>query len=279
MLLKDHQKQAIAAVAARAWGKPLADGLRVTINFQPDRYVGDRLLLEEMAADTVYRSQFETKTSNGGLSAFPGGDRWLWESRIFGGAYDTCDPADRPKYGALNVQKRATGASPRFGSSFLRLKAAVSARCTFCYPDSYFQPSDFGVFQRFDLIERALADTRDDRLDFYIEAQIHGPVSLVQDVEALVLDPCFKGSPIEEAARKFPFPIEWHPGFRVKASLLLQHQDYRGAQFVKIASALAVQDELTPDLIGQALQSKAYEFQDIKKIWHYLARFGDPSKE
>jgi Protein of unknown function (DUF3626) len=32
-----------------------------------------------MADDGVYRSRFETGRSNGGLTAFPGGDRWRWE--------------------------------------------------------------------------------------------------------------------------------------------------------------------------------------------------------
>jgi hypothetical protein len=32
-------------------------------------------------------------------TAHPGGDRWLWESRIFAGTYDDAPAADRPKYG------------------------------------------------------------------------------------------------------------------------------------------------------------------------------------
>jgi hypothetical protein len=65
----------------------------------------------------VYRSQFETGTSNGGLTAHPGGDRWSWESRIFAGAYDDAPSAERPKYGSLNFPRRATGGAPRFGSA------------------------------------------------------------------------------------------------------------------------------------------------------------------
>jgi Protein of unknown function (DUF3626) len=50
--------------------------LRVTLNFHPDRLVGGLLVLEAIGRDGVYRSQFETGTSNGGLTAYPGGDRW-----------------------------------------------------------------------------------------------------------------------------------------------------------------------------------------------------------
>ena len=45
-------------------------------------------MLEAIASSGVYRSQFETGTSNGGLTAHPGGDRWRWESAMFGTRYD-----------------------------------------------------------------------------------------------------------------------------------------------------------------------------------------------
>jgi hypothetical protein len=48
----------------------------VTLHFHPDRLVAGTPILERMARDGVYRSQFETGTSNGGLTAHPDGDRW-----------------------------------------------------------------------------------------------------------------------------------------------------------------------------------------------------------
>ncbi|CAK1694048.1 hypothetical protein VCRA2123O444_140047 [Vibrio crassostreae] len=36
----------------------------------------------------------------------------------------------------------------RFGSSYFQINPIVSARTTFCYPDSYFEPEDFAVFNR-----------------------------------------------------------------------------------------------------------------------------------
>ncbi|NHA69386.1 DUF3626 domain-containing protein [Phycicoccus sp. CMS6Z-2] len=49
--------------------------LRVTLNFHPDRVAGAGLTIDALARDGVYRSQFETGTSAGGLTAHPGGDR------------------------------------------------------------------------------------------------------------------------------------------------------------------------------------------------------------
>ena len=128
----------------------------VTLNFHPDIRIGGFSVVDALARDGVYRSQFETRTSNGGLTAHPGGDRWVWESRIFGGAYDGAAPALRPKYGALNHRLDPVGGSRRFGSCHLRLNRHVLTRTTFCYPDSHFQPQDFGIEVAGDLI--ALAD-------------------------------------------------------------------------------------------------------------------------
>lgn len=114
-----------------------------------------------MATDGRYRSQFETATSNGGLTAHPGGDRWRWESRLFAGAYDHAPPAARPVYGSLNHHPYPVGASPRFGSAHLRLNPHVLQRTTFCYPDSAENPVNVGTAQHFDLLQarRQRADT------------------------------------------------------------------------------------------------------------------------
>lgn len=96
--------QAMAAVRPRASGPPLDPSVRVTLNFHPDRTSGGRTVLQQFAEHGTYRSQFETGTSTGGLTAYPGGDRWRWEQRIFDGAYDEAPSAQRPKYGALNYR-------------------------------------------------------------------------------------------------------------------------------------------------------------------------------
>jgi hypothetical protein len=268
------QARALDHIAARSHGEPVESTLRVTLSFHPDWLHQGVPILQALAADGVYRSQFETGTSNGGLTAHPGGDRWRWESRMFGGAYDDAPPAERPKYGALNHRRRATGGSPRFGSAHLRLRPAVLGRTTFCYPDSTFEPVHFGVATGMDLLSLAEADERD-RLDDYIEAHIHGPLRLADDVEALVLDPCYRGTAVDTLARTLPCPTEWHAGFRLSLDTLRRHPDYRGARYVELGVALAVERHLDPGLLGDAARTGKYEMQDLKRVWHYLARFGD----
>jgi hypothetical protein len=268
--------RAIRHVAALSAGAPVDPELRLTLNFHPDRLVSGRPTLRAMAADGVYRSQFVTGTSNGGLTAHRGGDRWRWEQRIFGGAYDDAPAHERPVYGALNFRRQEVGAAPRFGSAHFRLGAESLTRATFCYPDSAAEPVDFGVATAMSLVDLATADTRD-ALDDYIEAQVHGLVLLDQHVEALVLDPCYRGTEIEAAARLLPCPVEWHTGYRLGIEELRRHPDFRGQEFVDLGLALAEEGFLDPGIIGAAARTGRYDEQALKRVWHYLARFGAPT--
>jgi hypothetical protein len=247
--------------------------LRVTLNFHPDRLLHGRPILEAMAEDGVYRSQFVTGTSNGGLTAHPGGDRWRWESRIFHGAYDEAPAHERPVYGALNFRHKSVGGAPRFGSAHFRLTAEPLTRTTFCYPDSFLEPSDFGVAARMGLVELALADPQDE-LDDYIEAQVHGPVRPDRHVEALVLDPCYQDTAVEAAALRLGCPVEWHPGYRIEAEELLRHPGYRGQEYVDLGVRIAVDGVLDPGIVGVAARTGRHDPQAVKKVWHCLARFG-----
>ena len=274
--LRHPQEKAIAHVATLAAGEPPDPSWRVTLHFHPDRLVAATPILQLMAQDGVYRSQFETGTSNGGLTAHPGGDRWRWESRMFAGAYDDGPTVARPKYGSLNFRRRLVGGSPRFGSAYLRLAAHTLARTTFCYPDSVFEPEHFGVASRLStLVALAIADGKDP-LDDYIEAQVHGIVDLTRDAEALVLDPCYRSTPTDSAARRLGCPIEWHGGFTLSTTELRRHAGYRGQQFVDLGVSLARNGRLDPRILGDASRTGRYDEQALKRVWHYLARFGSP---
>jgi hypothetical protein len=274
--VRHRHEQALEHVAGAANGDPADPSWRVTLHFHPDRVVDGVPVLERMARDGVYRSQFETGVSNGGLTAYPGGDRWRWESRIFGAAYDDRPPASRPKYGSLNFRRRRIGGSPRFGSAHLRLTADALARATFCYPDSAAGPGHFGVAARMSsLVKLAEADDADP-LDDYIEAHVHGAVDITADVEALVLDPCYRATPVEDAASRLGCPVEWHGGFTVTTAVLLDNPGYRGAELALLGASLARDGALTARLIGDASRAGRHDEQALKRVWHYVARFGSP---
>ncbi|MGW0611612.1 DUF3626 domain-containing protein [Streptomyces sp. NPDC002788] len=274
-IASSRARSALRHVAARSAGPAVDPHLRITLNFHPDRTAHGRPILTALAQDGAYHSQFVTGTGNGGLTARPGGDRWRWESRIFGGAYDEAAGHERPVYGALNFRRQVVGAAPRFGSSHFRLRAGALARATFCYPDSAAEPADFGVAAGMSLIALAEAD-RQDALNDYVEAQVHGGVVLARDVEALVLDACYRGTPLEAAARRLPCPVEWHPGYRLTVAELRRHAGYRGPEYAELGARIARDGLVDPRAIGDAARTGRYELQDLKMVWHTLARFGAP---
>jgi hypothetical protein len=243
--------------------------MRITLQFHADWPFRGRRVIEAMADDGVYRSQFETGTSNGGLTAHPGGDRWRWESRIFDGRYDDAEAATRPVYGALDLGS-PYGGSIRFGSAYVRLRPEASERATFCFPDSVFEPTAICGPERVEGLIALCSEADLDDLDRYVEAHVHGGVRFDTDVEAVVLDPCFRDGPVHRAALRLGCAVEWHPGLRVRTEGL--DPDYRGPEFVALARSLGT--ELVPSVIGDAARTGDHDAQSLKRVWHLLARFG-----
>jgi hypothetical protein len=112
---------------------------RVAIHFHPDRLGTKRVpVAQALLQEGVYRNQFETGLSTGGLSAFHGGARDGWERSLFGGAYHASGVSDsaRPKYGALELVRFADGPIPRFGSCYFVMRPTISSRTSFTFAGS-----------------------------------------------------------------------------------------------------------------------------------------------
>jgi hypothetical protein len=114
---------------------------------------------------------------------------------------------------------------------------------------------------------RLADESSSDDLDDYVEAHVHGDVRFDTDVDAVVLDPSFIGTRVEEAAQRLGCAVEYHPGFRATADDF--DPAYRGQHIVDLARTLGG-SELTPELLGHA----KHHGQSIKQVWHCLARFG-----
>ena len=222
-------------------GEHLPARARVALHFNPGDDASEAGVLASILDQGLYVSQFVTGTSNGGLTAFAGGDRWRWEQRIFGGAYDYVDVQHRPVYGALDLDGDPYGPAPRFGSAYLRLRPETLARATFAYPDSTFGPELFGVADRMGLI----ADFRRD------EVENAGRCGLV---------------------------VETHPGYVAEVAEIAAHPEYRGQDVVdlaqRIAEDLANSMQLRPIHVARARRVWDLDGQQSKKVWHCLARFG-----
>ncbi|MEV6495818.1 DUF3626 domain-containing protein, partial [Actinoplanes sp. NPDC051633] len=289
----------------------------ITVSFHPDRLLVDgSTVAEHLAAEGRYRSQFETGISNGGLTAYPGGDRDVWEQRMFGGAYPSHVRVDRPIYGGLNLAGHPDGASPRFGSCHLRLTPAVSARATFSHGDSVLEPTVVGTADTFGGIWAALLAAVEQTgaalcvpartaaqwvaalgeprtaagrcLDEYVEAQVHGGLDLAVDVEAVVADPSFRGTPTEALLSRLAPRLEYHPGFRLGPDDF--PEDLRGPDTVRVAAFVAARfgvDVLSAEVVGRAAAEVVRDpapwarfgpgaevLQLLKYVWHILVLRG-----
>lgn len=304
---------------------------RVALHFHPDRPLQDmRSVAEALLEQGIYKSQFETMISNGSVSAYLGGQRDLWEGKIYGGAYQLQGSTfgERPKYGALNLMLHADGPAPRFGSCYFLLSPRVSARCTYTYLDSHLDPKEKGTYEEFDDIVAALmteAFVRDfaigesnltppklvdhllvnlekplsdpanrmpsRNLNHYIEAQVHGDVSLQNDVEMLVADPAFKGSCtgqiLERLCHEYAIKLYWHMGFVLGVDEV--PADFRGPTMPSLARRIAQGGIVDTSMLGAAAMDLkanpdawgdrgAYSqvLQEIKLLWHVLVRYGKP---
>lgn len=123
----------------------------------------------------------------------------------------------------------------------------------------------------------ASADSRD-FLDDYVEAHVHGGVLLARDAEALVLDPCFRGTAVEDTARQSPCAVEWHPGFVLSVDDVRRHPDFKTPEAAALAERIAGPDSLLDArILGEAALACQDDPQTVKYAWHYIARFGRPA--
>jgi uncharacterized protein DUF3626 len=280
---------------------------QVALHFHPDRLTSEgSTVAESLLATGLYKSQFETGISAGSVSAWPGGVRWEWEDKLFGGSYSTADveSADRPKYGALDLMRSFDGPAPRFGSCYILLKPRVNERCTYTYRDSHLEPPEKGTWEEFDDILSALMSESFERsfalglkrmkprhlvehflsmesldfgpvsrnLDHYIEAQVHGMVDLRRDVTHAVVDSSYRGHDVgrqmEELARKNEFELVWRPAFSLSVDAV--PSDFRGVVMPRFAARVAQEGRVDARLIGKASRSVV----DRPRDWE---EFGEPS--
>lgn len=301
---------------------------RVAFHFHPDRLDPNmKTVAESLLESGIYKSQFETLLSSGSVSAHPGGARDLWERHLFGGAYQQSgvDHSQRPKYGALDLLGHPDGPAPRFGSCYFLLKADVNERCTFTYLDSHQDPIEKGILEEFDDIDAALLrDSFSDDvvlgellrpshlleklanyseksfadrltmphrrvLDHYVEAQVHGLVSLSHDVEYLIVDPSFRntatGDNLRSVCDRYDIGLYWHSGYVLETAQV--PRDFRGPKMPSLAMRVAPDGILNAKKIGDAAASLRRDpigwsdrgsekdvLQELKLLWHVLLRFG-----
>ncbi len=128
-------------------------------------------------------------------------------------------------------------------------------------------------------------------LDTGIEAQVHGPIAIERDVERLVVDPAFAGTPtgecLKELCRKYAIPLNWHGGFRLPVRGV--PDEFRGPAVPRLARRIAGDGWVDAAVIGAAeasLRSRPDDWRDLgsheevlqylKQLWHVLVHYGAP---
>ncbi|MEV6520778.1 DUF3626 domain-containing protein [Longispora sp. NPDC051575] len=128
-------------------------------------------------------------------------------------------------------------------------------------------------------------------LDDYVEAQVHGPVDLATDAEALVLDPSFAGTDtgalLVDLAARSGIAVEWHGGFTLTADAV--PADFRGPAMPPLAARVLAEHSpaglLDAEVLGRATRSAVTapdrwaEWgpelpQYLKQLWHCLVGYG-----
>jgi hypothetical protein len=195
----------------------------ITVNLHPERVVNDTPMIDGLEHQGRYRTQFETKVSGSPVASGgeAGGSRDNVEKRLFRGAYHEHElvPHERPIYGALNGELAAFGGAPGYGLSHLVLEPSVRARSTISHTDSlHLGPDEIGTFEHPHHVLLALPDNKlmamleiaigrasrvqDHPEQMYFEVQVHGPVELDQDIQALVVEKRLAGTDVEATARR-----------------------------------------------------------------------------
>lgn len=129
-------------------------------------------------------------------------------------------------------------------------------------------------------------------LDSQIEAQVHGPVQMDQDVDCVVADPSFAGtetgSCLEALCRKHGLRLGWHVGFQLAWQDV--PDDFRGPVMPRLAQRIARDGMLGAACIGEAQRSLRFHpeewcewgtpaeaLQHLKQLWHVLVHYGRPA--
>ena len=121
---------------------------------------------------------------------------------------------------------------------------------------------------------------------------MHGPIDMARDVERLVADPAFGGTPtgdcLEELCRKYVIPLDWHVGFRIAVQDV--PDELRGPAIWRLARRIAGDGIVDAAAIGAVQRSlRLYPehwrdwgsrediLQHLKQLWHVLVHYGEPA--
>jgi len=76
-----------------------------------------------------------------------------------------------------------------------------------------------------------------------------------------------------------PVDLEWHEGRRLPVEELRRHPEFRGPRIVEVGTDVAERGWLDARILGAAVAAGGHDPQELKKVWHHVARFGRRGSE
>lgn len=164
--------------------------------------------LVAIASDGRMKNLFEVNSSNGSTNKSARGG---WEDNLFNNIYSNSYAHEKVKYGTLNLlgNKMGVPSCSGYGDSYMLFKNKIKKRVSFVYADSSNTDWHIATFRHFfhviyyldkkvlqELINISHGNTVNRSLNYtYVEAQIHGPVTLINDVEKIFIHHRHKDNP------------------------------------------------------------------------------------
>lgn len=215
----------------------------LTINLPPSISCegGQESIFASLQEDGIYKNLWErgSRPSHPKAPRRSKADFLFKEHNTFAGTYNQAAPEERPHYGALNFLLAPEGGAAVYGPGVLILDNKVKQRTSFHPRDSRFtRMENAGAMEA--MAGCLLSKTDDDLKQLlevatgrrphgqygpdghpqaftgsnYIEAQIHGPVDLSEDLAGVALHRKYQGTPsgadAEAMARQFDVPLTWY---------------------------------------------------------------------
>ena len=122
------------------------------------------------------------------------------EDLLFAKVYKDCDIKERPKYGSINIIENIEGDKlcKMYGNICLKYKDEIKNRTTFTFGDSFYKMMYICTYDNLDhllyhfdihtikiIIDIINGNHDNKNISQYIEAQIHGDVNIMCDIESI----------------------------------------------------------------------------------------------
>lgn len=160
-------------------------------------------ILSNLASEQHLKNAYESNSKGDNYLT----SRTIWENNLFNNLYTNADYFDRPKYASINLTNNPHGVPSLvgYGASYIVYKNSVKCRTTFMFGDTCVMDCHIATFNycahilNYYLGQTGMTTLIHDMIQIannkvqytqhnvspYIDAQIHGPINIDEDIESI----------------------------------------------------------------------------------------------